>query len=312
MNATTNAPVDHDRVDPARSEVHRTLGGAIAGASDSFPSHAELARTLLDEQRQSVVATLTQTGHPFASRAPFTPLSDGSPIVCISDLAEHTMNIRRDPRASVLVSEAVDDAEDPLARPRVTLVGSFLPFGPTPEQIQTHLQRHPSAAGYVGLDDFSWWRLDVLTARYVGGYGLMGWASGDELRSSSPDPVLPASQPMIDHLNDDHADACRDIVRALAGLDDASSARVTALDRYGITFLSRRPDGVTVARVAFDAVLAGPGDVRAATVRLANRAREQLAPASPPATPATTSPVTTSPATTSPAPTSPATTKDHE
>ena len=43
------------------------------------------------------------------------------PVFLISTMAEHTRNLQRDPRASLLVAES--GSEDPLANGRVTLLG---------------------------------------------------------------------------------------------------------------------------------------------------------------------------------------------
>ncbi len=47
----------------------------------------------------------------------------GRPVLCLSALAEHFCNFGADPRASLLVAEAMVPGTDPLAGGRVTLVG---------------------------------------------------------------------------------------------------------------------------------------------------------------------------------------------
>lgn len=273
------------------TSVHLAAGPRVVGAVTSFPAHAELARTLVDPGAVATLATLTPTGHPYTSVTPVSTVPGGSPTFCISALAEHTQNLGRDRRASLLVRSPVPAGGDPLACPRVTLIGSAEPHEPGDDEVEHHLSVHPHAAEYVGMPDFSWWHLVVRDVRYVGGFGVMGWAGAAEFAAAPSDPVIPASTPMIDHLNDDHADACVDIVRSLAGVDRAVSATVTGLDRYGITFdvveavhpdqrtdragLTARSDAAAtvVARVAFAEPLCSPSDVRSATVALVGRAR---------------------------------------
>jgi putative heme iron utilization protein len=222
------------------------------------------------------MATLTRTGHPYTSLVPISVAPEGAPVVCISALAEHTQNLRADPRASLLVAEDVPAGVDPLAVARVTLVGSFTSFDPTDDDVARHLDVHPHADAYVHFEDFSWWRFETASVRYVGGFGFMGWASGQEFRGAEPDPVIPHAAPMIEHLNADHADACLEIVRRLAGFPEAVRAVVTGVDRYGMTFDVFEHDAPVVdavARVAFAEPLAVADEVRAASVALVRQAR---------------------------------------
>ncbi|MEM8620110.1 MAG: DUF2470 domain-containing protein [Actinomycetota bacterium] len=272
------------RVDDERRR-HVEAMPMIVGDRHSFPSHAELARTLIGPGALASVATVTESGHPYTSIVPISTVDAGAPVVCVSQLAEHTINLRRDPRASVLVHAAHDALRDPLALPRITLVGSFVPFDPDADTVATHTALHPHSRAYLDFPDFEWWRFELLHARFVGGFGVMGWVSAEEYAAAQPDPVIPAAQPVIDYLNGDHSDACLEIVRHLGGCPNAPTATVTGLDRYGVTLEVRDYVDPTysittvsaISRVAFDPVVGRPEDVRAATVALAARAREVAA-----------------------------------
>ena len=82
----------------------------------------------------------------------------GRPITFLSDLAEHTKNIRRDGRASMLVASAVVPGDDPMSLPRVTLVGSFALIDDDDVVVmrERFLSAHPTAASYVEFRDFGW------------------------------------------------------------------------------------------------------------------------------------------------------------
>ncbi len=265
-------------ITPAPTNAHETSGPPTLGDVSSFPSHGELSRTLVEPGGIATISTLTRSGHPYASIAPYSALTDGAPLICVSSLAEHTQNLLGDPRASVLVEQPVNAGVDPLSAPRVTVIGTFVPVEPTSEEVAAHLELHPFAQHYVHFDDFSWWRLEILNLRYVGGFGVMGWSTGVEYAAATPDPVLPLAGPMIQHLDDDHADACLDIVNNLAGVDAASTS-VSSIDRYGMTFDSFESDGsyLATARVAFVEPLTSADQVRAASVELVRRARDRSA-----------------------------------
>ena len=77
-------------------------GPAIAGDPTSFPSDAELARTLTAGQRQATLCTLTADGYPYGSVVSYAVDDAGAPLLLISELAEHTVNARGDDRVSML------------------------------------------------------------------------------------------------------------------------------------------------------------------------------------------------------------------
>ena len=67
------------------------------------PSHAECARTMAARIGSGTLCTIAgpesgQAGYPYGSLVQ-TALYDGHPIFLISGLAEHTQNLRADPRA---------------------------------------------------------------------------------------------------------------------------------------------------------------------------------------------------------------------
>src|SRR5579883_3588909 len=85
----------------------------------------ELAKTLLRGIRAGTLATLDRnTGHPFASLVNVATDADGSPMILVSRLSTHTANIEIDGCASILLAET--GKGDPLAHPRLTVLGTFV------------------------------------------------------------------------------------------------------------------------------------------------------------------------------------------
>jgi hypothetical protein len=267
----------HTGADPHLSSL------TVHGDIDTFPSHAELVRTLLSIGRFATLTTVTATGqaeagYPYGSLVAYSVLNDGSPLVCISELAEHTRNARADSRAGMLLTGLpVDEAADPLDRPRASLVGHLRRHEPAEVERAAHVALHPGVLGYFDFPDFNWWRLEIVAARYVGGFGHMSWVTGEDIASASPDTVLVGSQGAVEHMNADHADACLDMTRWLAGIRNAAAARVHSIDRHGLTLYAEVSGSnvLATARIAFpDAPLASAAGVRHAIVELTQRARQ--------------------------------------
>jgi hypothetical protein len=264
---TTGAPADHGYVD----------GGPPPGPLgdvDSFPSDAEYARTLVARERRGSLSTLTEAGYPFGSVVSFVLDDTGGPTMCISALAEHTINARRDARASLLVAEAVAADADPLSAGRVTLVGTMVEQ-PTIDPVlrERYLDAHRSARFYVDYADFSWWTLQPESVRFVGGFGHMSWVGIDRYLAAEPDPLDAVARGICDHMNEDHADANLAYARRLLGVADATAASMTAVDRYGFTLAITTGSGRRTGRVAFPEPVRTSDQVRAAVVDLLAVAR---------------------------------------
>src|SRR3954462_11303613 len=83
-----------------------------------------VAKTLLRATRAGILGTLDRnTGHPFTSLVNVATDVDGTPVILTSRLSTHTANLEHDGRASALLAET--GKGDPLAHPRLTVMGEF-------------------------------------------------------------------------------------------------------------------------------------------------------------------------------------------
>jgi len=245
----------------------------IAGDPSSFPSDAELARTLVDAGGRATLSTLTDRGYPYGSAVSYAVDGAGDPVLLMSDLAEHTVNVRRDPRASLLVVTPTPTAGDPLSTARLTLVGTMeLMDDPGPRR-ERFLEVHPYSSFYADFSDFGFWRLVVEECRYIGGFGHMSWVDTRAYAKASADPLAASAADILSHMNQDHADANLLYAQKLAGLETATEATLVGVDRYGLTLQVATPEGPRKARVPFEAPVTSPEQVRTATIALLARAR---------------------------------------
>jgi putative heme iron utilization protein len=273
---TANGTVEAMTTAPANDHGY-TSGGPpppIAGDPSSFPSDAEYARTLATAESRAAMSTLTAEGYPFGSVVSYVCTPLGEPVVCISSMAEHTINATRDNRASVMIAEAIEPARDPLSAARLTLVGDLERFDSVPAGLRAaFLERHPNAKYYVDYTDFSWWRLVVSSVRFVGGFGHMSWVTADAYSAATADPIAASAAGICQHMNADHREANLAYAQALAGLTDATDAEMTDVDRYGFVLAVQTPAGPRQARLAFDEPVADAGEVRSAVVAMLRRCR---------------------------------------
>ena len=103
------------------------------------PTHAERARTMVAGLGTATLCTQSTEPKGFPYGSFVTASFDGAdPIFLLSELAEHTRNLRQDARASVLFHES--GAADPLAKPKA------------PEPEPAPVKKKP-AVSLFGLDD---------------------------------------------------------------------------------------------------------------------------------------------------------------
>ena len=169
-------------------------------------SASQLARRLLRSQRYGMLSTLSIAleGYPFGSVVDYIVDHEARPVLLISGLAEHTKNIKQDPRVSLLVHQATHDVQ---ASPRLTVSGLALPLAAqeTNSMQLRYLQYFPDTAHYFELD-FSFFRIEPVKLRYIGGPGAMCWLSSTEY--TPPYHLLTLDEAsIISHMNHDHAPA---------------------------------------------------------------------------------------------------------
>ena len=241
------------------------------------PTHAERARTLVAQISTGTLCTLAlePAGYPYGSFVTVA-FDDGAPIFLISRLAEHTKNLERDPRASLLVAEG--GSADPLANGRVTMIGRCTRVeGEGGSARDAFLATHPNAAYYADFRDFAFWRLHVASVRYIGGYGRMSWVSEAEWQTAEPDPLGPSAAATIAHMNADHADALVFYCKAFSKATEVSAASMTSVDRYGFEMSAKTREGPRPVRLAFAEPVSTPDEARAALIAMLKDARNTLA-----------------------------------
>jgi putative heme iron utilization protein len=134
---------------------------------------ADLARHLLDTLDRATMATTMADGSPYASLVLLAMAADGTPLLLLSDLAEHTRNLAGEPRAALLL-DGTAGLDEPLTGPRLTLLGRVVRSTDQADAEQ-YLARHPGASLYAGFADFRFHRLVVERVHLVAGFGRIHW-----------------------------------------------------------------------------------------------------------------------------------------
>ncbi len=231
--------------------------------SEAGPSRdpAGFARRLLRSRDQAALATSLH-GAPYASLVLAAADLDASPLLLLSDLAQHSRNIAFEPRVSLLF-DATEGHPDPLAGPRLTVLGQAEAVNDR-RLLARFTARHPSSSLYAGFADFRLYRVAVDRAHLVAGFGLIKWIEADELLFAPDTRALAAVEPaIIAQINEVHADAIAVYAQRVLGRA-GSGWRMTGIDPEGIDL---RCAGET-ARLDFPNPVPTPEAARAALARL--------------------------------------------
>jgi heme iron utilization protein len=231
---------------------------------------AVFGRLLARSCTRAALAT-SLNGAPYASLVLITLDLDASPLLLLSDLAQHSRNIAFDPRVSLLL-DGTEGQPDPLTGSRLTLLGRALPTD-DPRCLARFMSHHPASAAYAGFRDFHLYRVMVERGHLVAGFGRIEWINGgDFLFRPDAGALAAAETEILRHMNADHSDTIAHYACGLLGRT-GTGWRMTGIDPEGIDL---RCDGGT-ARLDFAAPILSPvltvEAARAALVQLSGAAR---------------------------------------
>ena len=230
------------------------------------------ARQFLHRSRKGVLSTHSArfAGYPFGSIAPFVVDHTGCPIILISTLAEHTKNILQNPHVSLIV---LDDADDMQANARLTVLGQALAADKADADLRARYLRYfPQATGYFDMHDFSFYRITPVQARYIAGFGKMGWEEGAALTTPLP-PLAQQETGIIEHMNADHADNLRAYCQHFHQVD-TQQAEMIGIDSLGFDVrASSAHQPPTILRFEFEQAIQDAMQARQALVAMAKACR---------------------------------------
>jgi putative heme iron utilization protein len=234
--------------------------------TDPDPLH-QVRDLIRGRDRAALATALPGSTWPYASLVLVAVDHDLSPILLLSDLAEHSKAIANDSRVSLLFDGTAGLAQ-PLTGPRVTLLGRA---GPTADERlkRRFLRHHPDAELYAGFGDFRFYTVTLERAHLVAGFGRIQWIEPAALRAGPALPELAEGEDsIVAHMNQDHADAVQLYADRLLGLA-GTGWTMTGIDPEGID-LRREGD---IARLPFEAPLPSAAQARQILVSLVAKAR---------------------------------------
>lgn len=239
-------------------------------------SHRRSVRTLLRACRSGSLGT-TLRGEdavraPYVSLVTHATLPDASPVFLLSELADHTRNLRENPHAAFLVEQA-SGLPNPQTGPRATVTGTLRQAtGEDLDLARTRfLARHPGAALYAGFGDFAFWVMDIDRIHLIGGFARAVWIDdGPGLPTALCRDLQAMAASACQHMNSDHADAVTLLATTYGGPGSTAEGWImAALDADGIDL----SNGETSLRISFPNPLREANELQPTLVALIRAAR---------------------------------------
>lgn len=134
----------------------------------------KLLAHIIHTTRVATLATLREEA-PRVSMVTYVAADDFSAFyLYLSRLAQHTVDMQKDRRVSLLIAESDDGRTDPQTLARVSIRGSaeIIQNGePGYTPIKEHyLARFPESEPLFKLEDFNFWRIKPRGGRFVAGF----------------------------------------------------------------------------------------------------------------------------------------------
>jgi putative heme iron utilization protein len=245
---------------------------ARSGATKQSPSNGNwgaAARRLIRRRGHAALAT-SLAGRPYVSLIATACEFDASPLLLLSDLAQHTKNLLADPLVSLLF-EDTGEHPDPLAGPRLTLLGRAERCD-DPLAAARFAARHPMSADYASFADFHFYRVAIERGHLVAGFGRIAWIEADELRFQGEASALAAAEAeILAKMNVSHADTIALYAERLLGRP-GDGWRITGIDPEGVDLHRPMDAGGETARLDFAAPVLTPDSARRSLAALAGNA----------------------------------------
>ena len=239
------------------------------------------AKQFLRSTHSGMLSTFSTkfAGYPFGSVTPFVLDHHGQPIVLISDIAEHTKNIIVNPKVSLLVFEPLNlnASADLQANSRLTLIGTAEKLTKNDANLMARYCRYlPESSDYFAMHDFNFYRIHIHQARFIAGFGKMGWLNGDEVvnvqNQDHATQIAALETDMIAHMNADHNDSMLLYCKHFYNMQP-NHVSLLGIDTDGFDIEATFENSLRILRFQFESPIFDANSARAAFVALTKQVR---------------------------------------
>ena len=207
---------------------------------------------------------------------------DLSPILLLSNLSEHTTNVINNSSVSLMVCEEKNlynffpkfnnkfpniDYEDPMSRPRVTLIGNLKKSSDKNHRIR-FLNRHPAARLYANFGDMNFYKLDIKSAHLIGGFAQVKWFKKNELVNKKNQGYASSETDIMNHMNEHHNESIKlylqKFIKNIKAAEKSGRWKIVGIDPDGFDLRKKK----LLTRLYFDREITDSKKLRGMFVKL--------------------------------------------
>ena len=196
-------------------------------------------------QNQGILSTFSHSkeNYPFGSFVTFISGLDRTTYLYLSDIAEHTKNLKYNPKACITLSN-VSTIRDKQDSERLSIIGDLKKLNTDLKYYKNRFESFfPESKKYSDFHSFNLYRLEIKHLRWIGGFGKIAWLNVKLWDRIDPKWKKDESK-IIEHMNDDHNDVILQSLYFFHNIDDnAAKMLYLTLDgyyiesKYGIFFI---------------------------------------------------------------------------
>jgi len=151
---------------------------------DKIDKARQAFKRLRNDTKSLILSTTDASGRPDASTVPYVYDDQGNFIVFISQLAQHTKNLREQPRLALMLIEDEATASNLFARKRVQYSCGATQADPEDQDklLELFRNRHGKVVDLLAsLPDFALFKLRPDSGQFVMGFGQAYRLCGEQL-----------------------------------------------------------------------------------------------------------------------------------
>ena len=166
-------------------------------------NHEKEATAFYRSDKIAILSTISKQydGYPFGSFVTYVSGWDRTIFLYLSDLADHTKNLKKDHRSCITIYKK-NESGDLQNSARLTLIGDLKKVQ---EKVYEACKERfhnffPESKAYEQMHDFNFYQISITQARWIGGFGKISWLDPKNWKSVSVD-WFGSEKNMIDHMN---------------------------------------------------------------------------------------------------------------
>ena len=204
---------------------------------DYNKNHEKEATAFYRSDKIAILSTISKqhNGYPFGSFVTYVSGWDRTIFLYLSDLADHTKNLKKDHRSCITIYKK-NESGDVQNSARLTLIGDL-------KKVQDKVYEackerfhnfFPESKAYEQMHDFNLYQISITQARWIGGFGKISWLNPKNWKTVSVD-WFGSEKNMIDHMNEDHSNTIQSALHAEHDIKDKKAVMIgLSIDGYYI------------------------------------------------------------------------------